>query len=60
MTNYEYIKNMGIDEMAEFFGYYNMEEDMCWLSNKNMGADFCRTHSCMDCAKKWLESEAKE
>lgn len=59
MTNYEYIKNMTIDEMAEFFGYYNMEEDVCRLSNKKMNINFCGTHGCMDCAKKWLESEAE-
>lgn len=49
-TNYERIKSMSIDEMAE------------WLANSNLKQckkDFlkCIKTNCVNCQKEWLESE---
>lgn len=60
MTNFEHIKAMNITEMAAFIGFFNQEEDICSLSNKNTDEDYCRCHNCAECAKKYLESEAAE
>lgn len=45
MTNFEKIKNMSIDEMAQIVQCPEDDEE-------------CRNDiSCIDCCKKWLESE---
>jgi len=49
MTNYEKIKQMSIDEMAEFIG----ECDYC---NNDLECN----GNCDECCKKWLESEASK
>lgn len=60
MTNYERIKAMSIEEMSEFIGYINLEEDICSARFAKDGADYCRTHSCVDCAKKYLEKDGEK
>ena len=51
MTNYEKIKNMSVEEMAEFF---KGECNFCALHGK------CRDfNSCHEGHKQWLESEAE-
>lgn len=59
MTNYERIKTMSIDEMSEFIGFLNFEEDICSECNAKTGADYCRTHTCIECAKKYLEKDGE-
>ncbi len=59
MTNFEKIKNMSFDEMADFLGFFNVEEQICRLVNPSMGDSFCRLHECSNCAKVYLESEAE-
>lgn len=59
MTNYEKIKAMSVEEMAEFLGFFNTEEDICSLSNPKMGADYCAHHNCSDCALKYLQGESE-
>ena len=56
MTNFERIKNMDIEEMADFIGSLDCEEDLCGFVADNTSMDFCRTHECKDCARKYLES----
>lgn len=54
MTNFEKIKNMSIEKMAEFIGSLNSEWDICDLMADK---ELCRTHDCKGCARKYLESE---
>ena len=49
MTNYEKIKNMTIEEMAEIFCVIDFDV------NKK-----CSENDCTTCAKEWLKAEAKE
>ena len=51
MTNYERIKNMSVEEMAEFLN----EASNCCLVPTD-----CITESCTECLKQWLESEVTE
>ena len=60
MTNYEKIKAMSVEEMADFLGLFNTEEDICRLNNDEMAVDYCRFHNCRDCAMKYLKSEVEE
>ena len=50
---------MSIDEMSEFIGFFNFEEDICSECNAKTGADYCRTHTCIECAKKYLEKDGE-
>lgn len=50
MTNFERIKSMSIDEMAEFI-YEHCCCDDCSLPTS------CLDKNCKKCVKKWLESE---
>lgn len=59
MTNFEKIKSMSIEEMADFIGFFNTEEDICSLNNDKMSADYCCCHNCRNCAMKYLESEVE-
>lgn len=49
MTNFEKIKNMSIDEMAQIVRCPGTDA-------KCMGSSI----SCIDCCKQWLESEVEE
>lgn len=60
MTNYEKINQMGIEELADFLGFFNVEEEICFFNNKDMGGEYCRIHDCSDCALRYLESEVDE
>ncbi len=60
MTNYERIKAMSLEEMAVFLGFFNTEEDICSMCNSKMGVDYCRTHTCVECAKKFLEKDGEQ
>lgn len=54
MTNYEHIKNMSVEEMADYF--YNSSYDPCEIASRSiMECD----NNCRNCIKKMLESEAK-
>ena len=57
MTNYEKIKQMTIDEMAEFIKHCDCEtscafEVACWYGDKDC--------DCNNGIKQWLESESEE
>lgn len=55
MTNFERIKGMSVEELAEFLLEKNLKnttEDTC----KSADCMF-RHKSCKDCFKEWLESE---
>ena len=55
MTNYEKIKNMSIDEMAEFFAYER--RGVC----AEIDIEECaKCDDCTICFRKWLESEVEE
>lgn len=62
MTNFERIKAMSVDELAETLEAV-LKEDVC-LMNGHQWCSECRFASFCDTkvgdAKKWLESEAKE
>ena len=52
MTNFERIKGMNVEEMAEFLRDYDYC-DVCIYDRTP-----CRGRSCKDGIKQWLESEA--
>lgn len=57
MNNYEKIKNMSVDEMAEFY-YDYFECALCpceWTSENEDCAD-----DCYDAIKQWLLKECEE
>ena len=54
MTNYERIKQMSVEEMAEYFCKYG-GLPLCPLN-----APHCRSNECPKCFKKWLESEVDD
>lgn len=52
MTNYERIKNMSVEEMANFF------ENLCECPpGCDIYSGYCLSNRCIDCQSKWLESE---
>lgn len=59
MTNYEKIKAMSLEDMADFFNIAITPQSDLW-------DEFCTEHwtcdgkSCLKCVKEWLESEAEE
>lgn len=55
MTNYEKIKAMSVEEMAEFLDTYIDDCEYCF-AKKVCGAE----PSCFVTITKWLESEAEE
>lgn len=57
MTNFEYIKNMSVEEMAEFLTRKVFERD---AEISNMDCFFCEEMHCIRCIKQWLESEMKQ
>ncbi len=59
MTNYEKIKSMSVEEMAYFLGFFNPEEDICSMCDAKNGGEYCRTHTCVECAKKYLEKDGE-
>ena len=60
MTNYEKIKNMSIDEIANYIYHSDLVCEMC--------QELCTSASCLCCReddtpkliKQWFESEAEE
>lgn len=58
MTQYERIKNMNVDEMAEFI------HELITICNTTECEDckYCDTSICMSCkmTKEWLESEVQK
>lgn len=55
MNNYERIKAMTLDEMAEFLDRKSNHE--CCYHHYNVS---CIGHDCKDGIKQWLESESEE
>lgn len=57
MTNYEKIKAMSVEEMAEFI---NTDADDCINCPAFVFCDTVSDGSCHAIIEKWLESEAEE
>ena len=53
MTNYDRIRNMSIEEMAEFMQYCGWDYPPYCSYLKMQSCD----HNCIKCAKQYLESE---
>lgn len=56
MTNFERIKNMTVEEMAEFIAYY-LGCNNCIYDQSICPDD---KNACLKGTQKWLESEAEE
>lgn len=61
MTNFERIKGMNVEELAEVFEDKVSSFDCDVCSSKYAGMDICEERSChkfaVKCLKEWLESE---
>ena len=57
MTNFECIKAMNIEEMAEFIATIQVNED---LDTCPLPAEFCTVEHIAKFQKEWLESEVEE
>lgn len=59
-TNYEKIKNMTVDEMAEFMDYINTQT-ACdkYCIYKDETSCVCKEDDCKTVLKQWLLSEAE-
>lgn len=58
MTQFERVKSMNIEEMADFF--FLSSFDACEITNSyECPAVYCN-EGCHKCIRKWLESEVKE
>lgn len=61
MTNYDCIKSMSVEEMAEFFN--GAIDKICFdICKEKTGNKFQCPHECQDCnncIKQWLESEGE-
>ncbi len=55
MTNYEKIKNMSVEEMAEW-----LQEDISGCFCCIYGRDFTCPNTCIYGIKQWLEREVEE
>lgn len=63
MTNFDRIKSMGVEEMAEYI--YIHDDDLNDVICKSMHVncpfgDDVTSENCLLCIKKWLESEVAE
>lgn len=63
-TNYERIKNMGIEEMAEFSSVFQ-RCSFCIVSKKyksmtEVNTEECQKIGCKEGCKQWLQSESEE
>lgn len=59
MNNYERIKQMSIEEMAEFFS--RSDCDVCIYNPETSECDCCSDNlECYDGIKQWLESEVEQ
>lgn len=57
MTNYEKIKSMTIEEMAEFFTHFESEDYCNYCEQAN---DFCCGILCDTAVAEWLNEEVTE
>lgn len=57
ITNYEYIKNMSVEEMADFI--HKMFGFSCDICKENDGCTPC-SYQCVTYCTRWLESEVKK
>lgn len=53
MNNFEKIKNLTLDEMAEFF----INRSACDNCTCDMEANSCMAVGCLDGIKQWLQAE---
>lgn len=62
-TNFDRIKDMGVEEMAEFLLKVNTAyAESCMTGEKDCKWEDYPTHDkgCKDCFKEWLEREVEE
>ena len=57
MTNYERIKNMSVEEMAEKISRGICGCECCVMKNTE---NACYDNECQSLIKRWLESESEE
>lgn len=60
MTNFEKIKQMSVDEMAEELFYIIYCDDCPIAKSKGYTDNHCNGSTCKRALKHWLESEAEE
>ena len=63
MTNYDHIKAMSVEEMADYFAYMfdcNLCPEQQRLSDNPLLEDERCDNNCMKHCKQWLESEVSE
>lgn len=58
ITNFQKIKAMDIDEMAEFFNWF--KKNRCEYCIYKNDYDDCRADFCDGATIRWLESEVRE
>ena len=58
MTNYERIKKMSVEELAEFMNVCGNDIPP-YCDYEKVSAVRCN-YNCLDCAKEWLESEVMD
>lgn len=59
MTNYEWIKQMSVEELAVFF-MNSYGHDILLYCDPEKPIEVCGNLNCLDCAKEWLESEVTD
>lgn len=59
MNNYEKIKQMTIEEMAEAFTNPNGGVQL-YCTTRICPEEFSNENACKNCMKQWLESESEE
>ena len=65
MTNYEKIKNMSVEDMAEYILYLGNGTEYCYghcihQNDKSCSCFFADEKYCIHGVTKWLESEVEE
>lgn len=63
LTNYERIRNMSLEEMAEMMDKFDCSggvlDKICTAVNPEQNCD-TENCNCINCIKQWLESEVKD
>lgn len=60
ITNYDKIKSMNIDELAEFCSVFQRCEFCSIPVNGIVKMDECRKTTCKEAIKKWLETTVRQ
>lgn len=60
ITNYDKIKSMNIDELAEFCSVFQRCEFCSMSVHGTVNMDECRKTTCKEAIKKWLEAKIEK